>query len=118
MNPQPDQDLERRQQKLEAELNQTYVPSPAVPQQQLPQKPLTIGPESAQSPLNRFINWFNGLSSSRKLIVIGVAAIVGLAIFRAVLTLVVSVISLALLGVILYFLYQLLLVRKKTETEE
>lgn len=118
MNPQPDRDSERRQKKLDAQLNQTYVPPPAVPQQQLPQKPLATGFESVQSPLNRFINWFNGLSSFGKLIVIGVAATVSLAILRAVLTLVVSVISLALLGVILYFLYQLLPAHKKTETKE
>lgn len=109
MNPQPEQDLQRRLQKLEAELNQTYVPPPA-PQQQLPQPPAT-GLEPPQSLLNRFINWFNSLSGFGKLIVTGIAAIVGLAILRAVLTLVTAVITLALLGVLMYFLYQFLRAR-------
>ncbi len=105
MNPQPDQDLQRRLQKLEAQLNQTDKTT-AVPQQQLPQNPLTTRFEPVQSSLNRVINWFKSLSVVGKLIVIGVAAIVGLAILRAVLTLVAAVISLAFLGLLLYFLYQ------------
>ena len=109
MNPQPEQDLQRRLQKLEAELNQTYVPPP-VPQQQLPQPPVKRL-EPSQSLLNRFINWFNGLSGFGKLIVTGIAAIVGLAILRGVLTIVTAVITLALLGVLMYFLYQFLRAR-------
>lgn len=108
MNPQPDQDLERRLQKLEVELNS---PPPQVAQPERLVKPQTDSSQSVQSQLNRFINWFNGLSGLGKVIVAGVAVIVGFAILRAVLKLVFAVISLAILAVLVYFGYQFFLAR-------
>lgn len=115
MNPQPEEDLERRLQKLDAEINQTSQPL-AIPQ---PKKPLQPQTDSSQiqSSLYRLINWFSGLSGFGKLIVIGVAALVGLAILRAVLKLVAAVISLAVLGVVVYFVYQFFLARS-SQTKE
>ena len=116
MNPQPDQDLERRLQKLEAELNSPN-PSPLT-------YPETTQPRShrdnsltVQSALNQFINWFSGLSRFGKLIVIGVTTLVGFAILRAVLKLVASLISLALLGLLLYFIYQFFWNRNSKNSE-
>lgn len=103
MNPQPDQDLERRLQQLEAEL--TPPPQPPIISQ--PQKQLQPQPDiQLQVQFNKFITWFNGLPGFGKLIVVGVAAIVGLAIVRVLLKLVSAVISLAFLAVLLYFGYQ------------
>lgn len=102
MNPQPDRDLERRQIKLETELNQTPPPVP-LPKQPLQQE--TDNSQLVQSAVNRFINWFNGLSGFGKLSVMGVVALVGLFILRAVLQLVAAVFSLAILCLILYFGY-------------
>jgi len=110
MNPQPDQDLESRLQNLEAELNYPPPQPPAVSQPQ-PVQRQTDSFQPVQLQVNRFINWFNGLSGFGKLIVVGVAAIVGLATFRAVLKLVSAVISLAVLAVLLYFAYQFFLAR-------
>ena len=110
MNPQPEQDLQLRLQKLDAEINQTSPPL-AISQPQEPLQPQTDGSQTVQSNLYRFINWFNALSGFGKLVVIGVAALVGLAILRAVLKLVAAVISLAILGVVLYFVYQFFLAR-------
>ena len=116
MNPQPEEDLERRLQKLDAEINQP--PSPlAIPQPQKPLQPQTDNSQTVQSSLYRFINWFSGLSGFGKLVVIGVAALVGLTILRAVLKLVAAVISLAVLGVVLYFVYQFFLARS-SQTKE
>lgn len=111
MNPQPDQDLERRFQKLEAEINQTPPPPPPVPQPKQHIQPQTDSSQTVQSTFNQIINWFNSLSGFGKLLVIGVAALVGFAILRAVLKLVTAVISLALLGVLVYFVYQFFLAR-------
>lgn len=108
MNPQSDQDLERRLQKLDAEVNSPPQP-PTVSEQQ---KPLQPHPDNSSIQLNRFIDWFNGLSGLGKLIVVGVAAIVSLAILRVVLKLVSAVITLALLAGLLYFGYQFFLARR------
>lgn len=114
MNPQPDQDLEHRLQKLEVELNS---PPPQVTQPARSVKPQTDSSQSVQSQLNRFTNWFNGLSGFGKVIVAGVAVIVGFAILRAVLKLVFAVISLAILVVLLYFGYQFFLARSSENRE-
>jgi hypothetical protein len=110
MNPQPDRDLDLRLQQLEAELSQTPPSPPTIAQ---PEKPLpqTESSQTLQSQLNRFINWFNGMPGLGKLVVIGFLAIVGFAILRAVLQLVAAVISLAVLAVLLYFVYQFFLAR-------
>ena len=112
MNPQPDQDLERRLQKLEVEINQT-PPSPPVlqPPEQILQPP-TDTSKSVQTPLKQFTNWFNGLSTFGKLIAIGVTALLSLAILQVVLKLVTTAISLAILGVILYLIYQFFWARR------
>ena len=108
MNPQPDQDLERSFQELEAEVNSPPL-SPEVFQPQAPIQPQQDNFPSVQ--INSFVNWFNGLSGLGKLIVVGVGAIVSLAILRVVLKLVSAVISLAVLAVLLYFGYQFFVAR-------
>ncbi len=107
MNPQSDQDMDLGIQKLEAEINSLPSPKDAIPQPQKPQKPQTDNSQIVQSTLNRFINWFSRISGLGKLLVIGVAAIVGIAILRAVLQVVATVISLAIVGVLLYLGYRL-----------
>lgn len=108
MDPQPDQDLDLRLQKLEADLNQTSTPTTHTASEKL--KPQT-DTQTVQSTLNQFINWFNGLAGFGKLIAIGVTTLVGFAILRTVLHLVASLISLGLLGLLLYFAYKFFLAR-------
>lgn len=109
MNPQPDQDLESRLQNLEIELNSLPQP-PIVSQPQKPLQPQRDNPQPVSLQL-RLINWFNGLSGFKKLMVVGVTAIVGLALLRALLNLFFAVISLAVLAMLLYFGYQFFLAR-------
>ncbi len=111
MNPQPEQELERRLQKLEAELNPGASPSSVIPQSSQTLQPQRNNSQNVQGSLNRFINWFNGRSSWGKLIVISVAAVVGFAILRAILKLVAAVISLAVLAALLYLVYKFALAR-------
>jgi hypothetical protein len=117
MNSQPEQDLQLRQEQLEAEINPPPEMPTIISQSQTPEQLQTYSLPTAQSQLERCFNWFNSLSGLGKLIVIGVAAIVGIAILRAVLKLVAAVISLTILAVLLYLAYQFFLVRN-TETKE
>ena len=111
MNPERDQDLEVRLHNLEDVVNQTSASPPTYPV--TTQHPLqTDNSQPIQPTLNRFINLFNGLSGFGKLLVIGVTALVSFAILRAVLHLVASLISLAVLGLLVYFGYKFFLARR------
>src|ERR687886_1885739 len=101
MNPQENQDYARRLQVLEAELNKERpLPSGETPFWQ----PLDryINRSQVESIRNRVVNWFNSLPTPGKVTVVAIAAIVGVSLFLSVLQLVASLISLAILGVILY----------------
>ncbi|WP_414566500.1 MULTISPECIES: hypothetical protein [unclassified Anabaena] len=103
MSPQPEEDLQRRLQNLESEINS---------------KSLNVGkqPEKTQTSPSDFLNvkshfvklrlWFNNLSGTTKLIVAGVGALLGLAMLQTVLKLVTSVVSLALIGFLVYLGYK------------
>lgn len=117
MNSQPDQNLQMRQELLEAEYNSTIPSSTAVSPSQTSELTQTDNSPTQQLQLKRFFNWFNSLSRVGKLIVVGVAAIFGIAILRTVLKLVAAVFSLAILAVLLYLAYQFFIVRS-TETKD
>ncbi|MEH1925846.1 hypothetical protein [Nostoc sp.] len=101
MNPQPEEDLQRRLKKLEAEINSPpgVVPQP---QEQTPQSIFA----NLNLQLERFQIWFNNLSGTKKLVVSGVTVLVGLAMLQAVFKLVASLITLALLAVLVYVGYK------------
>lgn len=105
MEPQPDRDLDLRLQKLEAELNQ---PATLTTKKQ-------TDPQTIQYPLNQFISWLKGLPSFGKLVVIGITTIIGFAILRTVLHLVASLISLGLLGLLLYLGYKFFVARRSNQ---
>ncbi|MBN3909163.1 MAG: hypothetical protein HWQ35_22185 [Nostoc sp. NMS1] len=103
MNPQPEEDLQRRLDQLEAEINSPpgVVPQPQR-QKQIPQSVFA----NLSLQLERFKIWFNGLSGTKKLIVSGVTVLVGLAMLQTVFKLVASVITLALLAGLVYVGYK------------
>ncbi|MEH2261054.1 hypothetical protein [Nostoc sp.] len=101
MNPQPEEDLQRRLDQLEAEINS---PPGVVSQEQKQTSQSVFASFNLQ--LERFQIWFNSLSGVKKLVVSGVTVLVGLAILQAVFKLVASVISLALLAVLVYVGYK------------
>ncbi|WP_017316907.1 hypothetical protein [Mastigocladopsis repens] len=103
MNPQPEEDLKRRLEKLEA-MNSSSV---LIPQSDKIKTSSQSSP-SFYSRLRRFVNWFKNLSGVRKLIVSGVALLLGFAILQAVLKLVAAAISLALLSILVYLGYKFL----------
>ncbi len=103
MNPQREEDLQRRLNKLEAEIN--FSPK-VVPQPQEPKQTEASIFAKFNLQLERFQIWFNSLSGTKKLVVSGVTVLVGLAMLQAVFKLVASVISLALLAVLVYVGYK------------
>ncbi|MBD2356563.1 hypothetical protein H6G41_18345 [Tolypothrix sp. FACHB-123] len=103
MNPQPEEDLQRRLQNLEAEINSS---SQEVSQSESPKPSIGFSFESFNSQLIRLQNWFNSLTGTRKLAVLGVMALLGIAVVQALLKLVASVISLAVLAVLVYVGYK------------
>ena len=102
MNPQREEDLQRRLNKLEADINSSPEVVPQPQEQQMPQSVFA----KFNLQLERFQIWFNSLSGTKKLVVSGVTVLVGLAMLQAVFKLVASVISLALLAVLVYVGYK------------
>lgn len=112
MNPQQNQDWERKLQEIEAEINQA---PPKPPVQTQPGQPLTSqgnDSPSISSLLKQVTNWFNSLSRNARVIVVSAAAIVGFLVLKTVFQLVASVISLAILGAILYLVYKFFVASK------
>ncbi|OUL36459.1 hypothetical protein BV372_07240 [Nostoc sp. T09] len=103
MNPQPEEDLQRRLQKLEADINSSSAEvSPTEERKQTFQ--FSFG--SLNSQLTRIQSWFNTLSGTKKLVVLGVTAVLGIAMLQTFLKLVASVISLAVLALLVYVGYK------------
>jgi hypothetical protein len=103
MNPQSEDDLQRRLQNLEAEIN-----SKSANQGNLPETTQTSQSDipNVKSQFAKLRLWFNNLSGTTKLIVAGVAALLGLGMLQAVLKLVSSVVSLALIAFLVYLGYK------------
>jgi hypothetical protein len=104
MNPQREEDLQRRLDKLEAEINASPQVVPQSPEEQKQTFEFSFANFNLQ--LERFRIWFSSLSATKKLVFSGVAVLLGLAIVQVVFKLVASVISLALLAVLVYLGYK------------
>jgi uncharacterized membrane protein len=105
MNPQENREYENRLQDLERELEKdqslrSLETTPGQPVQR------HVNDSQAKSVLNQVATWFNRLPSTGKVAVVIIAAIVGFSLLRSVLQLVASLISLAILGGILYLVYK------------
>ncbi len=103
MNPQREEDLQHRLQQLEAEI---HSPSEVVPQSQQKIQSSQSGFSTFNSLRGRISSWFNRLSGIGKLVVLGVAALFGFAILQFVFKLIATVISLALLALLVYLGYK------------
>jgi len=103
MNPQPEEDLQQRLQKLEAEINSGSVKAGNTKEvrQQSQSNFLNFKPYFTRSQL-----WFQSLSGTGKLVTIGVTVLLGLAVLQAVLKLITSAISLAVLAGLVYLGYK------------
>ena len=115
MNPQENQDLERKIQQLEAEIEQVPSSPTVETEAGLPIQMTTKEYPTVKSLLNRVTNWFNGLPGVGKILAIAVAAVVGFAILRSVLYLTASLISLGILAGIVYLVYKFFIAPKSAE---
>jgi anti-sigma-K factor RskA len=116
MNPQENQDWERKLQELDAQINQSNPPSPTIETE--PGQPLQVQTKESQSiqPLfNKIANWFQGLPGAGKVAVVAVAALVGFGLLRSVLYLVASLISLGILAGLVYLAYKLFIAPKSPD---
>ena len=110
MKSQPEENWQRRLQDLEAEIKSTDVNTP---------KP------EAQTPVTRFAqcnlylersrNWFNSLSTIKKVAVTGVVMLLTVWMVQTVFALVASIISLAVLAVLVYLGYKFFIANRKIQ---
>lgn len=105
MNPQENRDYDRQLQELEAQIEKDRALNSV---DTTPGQPLTrdASDSQLQSVLKQVASWFNRLPTPGKVAVVIVAAIVGFSVLRSVFQLVASLISLAILGVVLYLVYK------------
>ncbi len=105
MNPQPEEELQRRLEQLEAEISSfSTQPNSQETQKQTNQTMFAKLNRNFQ----RFQIWFQGLSGIKKLAVTGVGILLGFMVLQTVFRLVASVISLALLAGLVYLGYKFL----------
>lgn len=109
MNPQENQDQQRRLQELEKEINQENLKAVGTKLGTQLQEKLNSSPQLS-STFNQVANWFKSLPSVAKVAVAIVAALMGISLLSSIMKLVAAVISLAILGVILYLGYKYLIV--------
>ncbi|WP_353930811.1 hypothetical protein WJM97_21485 [Okeanomitos corallinicola TIOX110] len=103
MNYQPEEELKRRLQELEADMNSFSSKSNENGAQQQPKE---FKFAKFNSLLERSKTWFQGLSGVKKLVATGVVILLALWVLQTVFKLVTSVISLALLSGLVYLGYK------------
>ena len=100
MTHQDSQDWARKLEEIEQEINQNSTATP----------PVT--PTEVINPLNQWIgviqNWLNGLPKAGKIAVVAIALIISFSLLSTVLHIITSLLSIALLGGILYVGYRVL----------
>jgi hypothetical protein len=100
MKSQPEENWQRRLQDLEAEIKSTSVNTP---------KP------EAQTPVSRFAQWNLYLSTIKKVAVTGVVMLLTVWMVQTVFALVASIISLAVLAVLVYLGYKFFIANRKIQ---
>jgi hypothetical protein len=105
MNPEREDDLHSRLQQLEEEMNSSS-PKVVVEQPKTEKQTSKFNFLPWKPHLERFKIWFKSLSGMGKIAVGGVSVLLGLAMLQAVIKLVASVVSLAVLAVLVYLGYK------------
>jgi negative regulator of sigma E activity len=105
MNPQNQQDWERKLQELEIEIHQT----PSKMSNSEPPKPQFNDRETSPQLQKLWLqvrNWFNGLPQGGKAIALLLAVLLGFSLLRTFLQLISAAIGMTILGVLLYAAYK------------
>jgi hypothetical protein len=106
MNPQDNQNMERRLQEIEAELNNDKRLSSVETEPGQPLQRHRNDESSLRLLVNQVVNWFNSLPTLAKVAVAIITVTLAFSLLRSVLQLVASLLSLGVLGVILYLVYK------------
>lgn len=106
MNPQENPDYKRKFQELEEELENDRTAKSRETQPGQWGSVNINNLHSQKALFHQATNWYNSLPDAGKVAVAIAAAFVGFSLLRTVLQLVASLISLTLLGVILYLVYK------------
>ena len=106
MNPQENKNWERRLQELEVEINQSSSPSPVTQNDKSQQT------ETLFAPIR---DWFNSLPTPGKVGVAIVAVVAAFSLLNSILRLVALLLSIAILGGLLYLLYKFLIAPNSSE---
>ena len=107
MNPQNNPNWKRRLQELEQEINQSTFGKSINQHENLNSFSEHKNPNSPlQTKLNQAQIWFNNLPRGAQVIVALVAIVVGFSLLNTVLQVVTSLLSIAILAIVLYCLYK------------
>jgi hypothetical protein len=114
MNPQSEEELQRRLKELEKEVQSTKERSPfqsfIEPESMKRLQNLNLTDIKLQS--QRFILWYKNLSDKKRLIVLAVGGIFALGLLQAFVKLVTGIISLAIFAVLVYVGYKFFVSKK------
>ncbi len=103
MNSPEPQDWQRRFQDLKMKIDRTSVNSSF---DRLEIDPQSFGSEKFGRSYQQSIAWFNSIPSSAKLVAIAVGGLLGLTLIKTVFQLITSLLTLSVLGIILYLVYR------------
>jgi hypothetical protein len=103
MNSPEPQDWQRRFQDLKMKTERTPVDSPF---DRLEIEPPSFGSETFGRSYQQSIAWFNSIPSSAKLVAIAGGGLLGLTLIKTVFQLITSLLTLSVLGIILYLVYR------------
>jgi hypothetical protein len=103
MNSPEPQDWQRRFQDLKMKIDRTSVDSSF---DKLEIEPPSFGAETFGRSYRQSIAWFNSIPSSAKLVAIAGGGLLGLTLIKTVFQLITSLLTLSVLGIILYLVYR------------
>ncbi len=109
-SPQP-QDWKRHFQNFKVKIEQSAAEQ-SQPLNQVEVTPQGFGWEVLRQGYQQFVIWFNGIPSSGKLLAIAAGGFLSLSLIKTVYQLITSLISLSILGIILYLVYRFWVVPK------
>jgi hypothetical protein len=104
-SPQP-QDWKRHFQNFRVKIEQPSAPPAADSLNQVEFTPQGFGWEMLRQGYQQFVIWFNAIPSSGKLLAIAAGGFLSLSLIKTVYQLITSLISLSILGIILYLVYR------------
>jgi hypothetical protein len=114
-SPQP-QDWKRRFQDLKIEIERATSGSPGSESlNQIEVDAPNFGLDGLQLGYQQFLQWFNGIPASGKLLAIAGGGLLSLTLIKTVFQLITSLITLSVFGVILYLIYRFWILPKSSE---